>query len=71
MPTIAHNMQTAQALYRSSMAGALIEVNKQGQIQTASFGTRVRDAVIRLFQGQDARMDFRATKAQQVAVKFM
>jgi hypothetical protein len=71
MPTIAHNLETAQALYRSSLAGALVEVNKQGQIQTASFGTRVRDAVIHLFKGQDARMDFRAAKAQQVAAKFM
>jgi len=71
MPTIAHNLETAQALYRSSMAGALVEVNKQGQIQTASFGTRVRDVVIHLFQGQSARQDFRAAKAQQVAAKFM
>ena len=71
MPTVAHNMETARALYQSSMAGALIEVNKRGQIQTASFGTRLRDAAIHLFLGESARMDFRAGKAQQVAAKFL
>lgn len=71
MPTVAHNMETARALYHSSLAGALIEVNKRGQIQTASFGTRLRDAAIHLFLGESARMDFRAAKAQQVAAKFL
>ena len=71
MPTVAHTMETARALYQSSMAGALIEVNKRGQIQTASFGTRLRDAAIHLFLGESARMDFRASKAQQVAAKFL
>jgi hypothetical protein len=67
---VAHDFQTAQALYQRSLQGELMEVNKQGQIRTASFGTRVVSALIGAFQGADAKDAYVSGKQREVAQAF-
>jgi hypothetical protein len=67
---IARDFQTAQALYQRSLQGELMEVNREGQIRTATLGTRVVSALIGLFKGADALDAFRSQQQQQVAQAF-
>lgn len=67
---VARDFQTAQALYQRSLQGELMEVNKEGQIRTASFGTRVVSALIGAFQGADAKDAYVSGKQREVAQAF-
>lgn len=67
---IARDFQTAQALYQRSLQGELMEVNRQGQIRTASLGTRVVSALIGTFKGADALDAFRSGQQRLVAQAF-
>lgn len=67
---IARDFQSAQALYQRSLQGELMEVNREGQIRTATFGTRVVSALIGLFKGADALDAFRSQQQRQVAQAF-
>lgn len=67
---VAHDFQTAQALYQRSLQGELMEVNKDGLIRTASFGTRVVSALIGAFKGADAKDAYVSGKQREVAQAF-
>jgi hypothetical protein len=67
---IARDFQSAQALYQRSLQGELMQVNREGQIRTATLGTRVVSALIGLFKGADALDAFRSQQQRQVAQAF-